>query len=1123
MGTAIVKTTMDLAGIQQGMSQAAGIVGGTSSALIGAGKALTLGVTAPLLAMGGVAVKVAVDFDKAMMGVNSVLKLQGAEFEGLKAEVLDFSTQTSKSSADVALALRGITSSGFEAGDAMGILKVSVDAAGNMMVDTATTTRALTSVLKAFGMEAGEVTHVADVMETMANKSAIEFEALTGSIGNATGIAAAAGIPFETLGAALMTVTDAGYSVAESSTAVRAIIQTMLKPTDELADLFEEWGYASGEAALQALGLDGVMEKLRESTGGSAAQVVELLGNVRASKAAFALMSQEGRAFADSLDEVARASENEGEHMKMSDIRHESAAYHMAKLKSEVEVLGIRLGNVLLPTVIDVVDVMKDFATTLATLPPETLELAVKFALLAAAVGPVLIVVGKALALFTTLTSVVSAVGGVFTTTLPSIGAYVTAASGATATTLGFTAAAGPLVIVLGAVAAAAVAVGMAVKLHNDIERESGEVQGTWTKMLQEQVETSRSATHMMSEYQSAQRAVNQAYEDGGIIAQLFIDKQEIAGATTGELTQAVLETSVTYADYTRAMGLVNEEIAEHNEEAKRQANISGIAAAATEEFVGVLSEEAWAIRSGKVELRDSHAAALLYAGGMEEAAKAAGLLAEAGVDLEGTLRGTWEGAELMIGALENVGVAEQDVADITHVLAVEYEKTTDLARMQGDALTLLASAYEAGTITEEMFREAGEDVLRVMDDSVYGYEAVQLAVAGATGSFYGIGIAADELPAKMHEVAQAQLDNAAAAEEMARRQQAAWQTFATSVEGAVGQALQAYQTGNAEMLAEQQQALAEMLWNQTDTMLMMGQVTADQAMAMKSVIGEQYGVMVDETQTATDALLGLFGDWAAGGQTSADDIMAFIQNIGAETDAMVTAQTASIEAGIASWEAMGSNIDEQVGLAGSKFATMEEDVAGMSSEFDTSLGEAGTALSGLQEDAGAVSSEFAGSIGEMESEAAALRGTMQEEMAEAGAAAGDFASDFGAAAGDVIYDVGAIENALRALPDSITVDIYVEYHGPEEFMPESPRSAFHNALERLVTYARGHPVPVTMSMKGGDISMLGTMPRLSRGAGRGSEYHYGGDTVYINDQLSMALYLESRRQQRIERAEMRM
>ena len=89
---------------QQAFASVSGHLDKFSSVATAAGKKLSLGLTAPLVGFGTVAANSAIQFDKAMMGVNSVLKLGANEFAKYKEEILEFSTTTSQSSKDVALA-----------------------------------------------------------------------------------------------------------------------------------------------------------------------------------------------------------------------------------------------------------------------------------------------------------------------------------------------------------------------------------------------------------------------------------------------------------------------------------------------------------------------------------------------------------------------------------------------------------------------------------------------------------------------------------------------------------------------------------------------------------------------------------------------------------------------------------------------------------------------------------------------------------------------------------------------------------------------------------------------------------------------------------------------------------
>lgn len=390
---------------------------------IGAG--LTLGLTVPLLGLGAATAKTGMNFDKAMFGVNSVLKLNARQFAKLKQQVLDFSTTTSQSSVEVAGALRLISSYNYDAADSMTILRIAVDAAGNMMSDTATTTRAITGVLKAYSLSADHARQVSDELETAVNKSGMSFDMLSQGIGNVTGVAAAAHIGLESVLGALMTMKQRGYDVYEGITSVRAAILTFLNPSKDLTKVVKSLGYNSAYAMLRAKGFQGAMEALDKAVHGNAASMSKLFPNVRALKAALAVSGEGAKAFTQNLKELDKATLGIGEHERMRAIRHQSAAYHLAKLRSEMEVFTNRIASVMLPTFVKLTDKLKNFFETLANLTPRGQKTVVMVAAIAAGIGPLILAVTTAISIFSALAGTIASVAGVLAATVPIIGAPV--------------------------------------------------------------------------------------------------------------------------------------------------------------------------------------------------------------------------------------------------------------------------------------------------------------------------------------------------------------------------------------------------------------------------------------------------------------------------------------------------------------------------------------------------------------------------------------------------------------------------------------------------------------------------------------------------------------------------
>ena len=75
--------------------------------------------------------------------------------------------------------------------------------------------------------------------------------------------------------------------------------------------------------------------------------------------------------------------------------RYETFQSKVNVAKNKINDLGITIGNELLPSVEKVVDKISDLAERFANLSPETKQMIIRLAMLAAAIGPILLIVGK--------------------------------------------------------------------------------------------------------------------------------------------------------------------------------------------------------------------------------------------------------------------------------------------------------------------------------------------------------------------------------------------------------------------------------------------------------------------------------------------------------------------------------------------------------------------------------------------------------------------------------------------------------------------------------------------------------------------------------------------------------
>ena len=144
----------------------------------------------------------------------------------------------------------------------------------------------------------------------------------------------------------------------------------------------------------------------------------------------------------------------------MAGTMNDTANVQMKQFTNQLQNLGIQFGETVLPMLSKVIDKLSELMDKFKALTPEQQEMIVKFALIAAAIGPVLTVLGTLMTalggLLTVVPQIAGAIGTVATfitgTAIPALGGLVTAIAPVIA-------AAAPFILAVGAVVAAGVLV----------------------------------------------------------------------------------------------------------------------------------------------------------------------------------------------------------------------------------------------------------------------------------------------------------------------------------------------------------------------------------------------------------------------------------------------------------------------------------------------------------------------------------------------------------------------------------------------------------------------------------------------------------------------------------------
>jgi TP901 family phage tail tape measure protein len=366
----------------------------TGARMQSVGRALSLGLTLPLTAFAGTALKAGGDFEAAMNRVGAITGAVGGDLTALRdaAKAMGATTQFSASEAADALGFLGMA--GFSAGQAIEALPGTLQLAAAAGMDLAQSADIVSNVLSGYGMGVADLARVNDVLVKTFTSSNTDLVQLGEAMKYAGPIASAAGVSFEQSAAAIGLMGNAGIQASMAGTSLRGAIGRILSPTGAASAAMQSLGLSFTDAAGKILPLDQILTQL-EPHADDAGLFMELFGQ-RAGPAMAALVSQGSAALVDLQTKLENAG---GTAARIAAAQMEGFNGAVKQLQSAFEGLQIAIAESgLLSLGERIAESLAGFLGRLSELDPAVLRVGTVVAGLAAALGPLAIAAGIAVA-----------------------------------------------------------------------------------------------------------------------------------------------------------------------------------------------------------------------------------------------------------------------------------------------------------------------------------------------------------------------------------------------------------------------------------------------------------------------------------------------------------------------------------------------------------------------------------------------------------------------------------------------------------------------------------------------------------------------------------------------------
>jgi TP901 family phage tail tape measure protein len=263
-------------------------------------------------------VKSAADFSIKIAEIETISQNAGLATSEWANGIRTLSSLFGKSQADVAeAAYQAVSNQVVKGAQTFDFLASAMKFAQATVSTTAQSVDLLSSALQSYNLTAGDTERVSAIFFKTIELGRVRAQDLSNTFGRIGPVAAQLGVSLEEVGASIATITTKGVKPAEALTLISNLMQKLIKPTDEMKALFDEWGVSSGQAAIQTFGFGGVLQKLDNEAQKGTARLGDLLGQIRSIRAAVSLT---GNSFGDFQKNLAEISGGQDYYNKAAEI-----------------------------------------------------------------------------------------------------------------------------------------------------------------------------------------------------------------------------------------------------------------------------------------------------------------------------------------------------------------------------------------------------------------------------------------------------------------------------------------------------------------------------------------------------------------------------------------------------------------------------------------------------------------------------------------------------------------------------------------------------------------------------------------------------------------------------------
>lgn len=409
-----------------------------SKTIITAGKGMTAAVTAPIVALGATAVKASVEYEDAFASVRKTVDATEAEYGKLSGSIKKMSTEVATSAEDIAEVMASAGQLGIQNNNLVGFTRTMIDLGNSTDIIANDAATAIAQFANVTGMAQTKFSNFGSALVALGNNFATTESAVMdmatrlGSAGSQIGLSEAQILGFATaLSSVGLEAQAGGTAFSKAMIEMQVAVETGGDSLDDFARVsgltrkeFQALWESDPAGAIQQFIIG--LSKMDEE-GVSSIVTLQEMGFTEVRLRDTLMRATNATELFSQTQETANAAWEENTALtEEANKRYATTKSRLTNLKNTALLFAQQIGDDLNPTIQSLIDRANELLASFLAMDESQRMAIIKFAAVAAAAGPALLVIGKT----TSAVGKASAAIGKFATGMGKFSAKVKLAGG---------------------------------------------------------------------------------------------------------------------------------------------------------------------------------------------------------------------------------------------------------------------------------------------------------------------------------------------------------------------------------------------------------------------------------------------------------------------------------------------------------------------------------------------------------------------------------------------------------------------------------------------------------------------------------------------------------------------